>query len=117
MPSGKVSGLLQFSQRQVGCDDHRLFAPIAAVDYVEYLLQGKFRAALHTEIVQHQQTVVFKAVNETVPVLRIHPGQRVQNTGEICHQDGDAALDQGVGDTSSKEGFACADIAPKQQSR
>ena len=65
---GKVVGVLQLLQGQVRGDDQGQLRPVAAIDDVEYLLQGELGAALHPQIIDDQQRISVEAVDVAVPV-------------------------------------------------
>ena len=77
--------MLQFVQCQIGGDNQGQVAAQPCVNNIEYLLQRIFRAALHAQIVNDQQTVMVKTVDVLVSVIGKHPGQRIQNAGKVGH--------------------------------
>ena len=111
----QILRIFQFFQSQIGCDDHRFPAPVTAVDDTEYLFQGKLRTAFYAKVIDDQQAVLIEAFNEPVPVIRVHPGQGVQDAGKIGHQNRHALFQQSVSDTSGKKRFPCPHISPEQK--
>ena len=109
---GRVFDLFQF---QVGRDDQRLSAPVPAVNDKEHLLQRIFGIAFHSQVVQDQKAVIVKGRDKSGSVLGKHPGQLVQDRGDIRHEHRYVPLNQGIGDASGKKGFPRPHIAKKQK--
>ena len=83
---GQVGRIFDLFQFQVGRDDQRLPAPVPAVNDKEHLLQRIPGIALHAQVVQDQKAVIVKGGDKRRPVLGKHPGQPVQDRGDIRHE-------------------------------
>jgi len=112
---GQVRRVFQLGQFQVCCDNHGPTAAVSAVNDEKHLLHRILGAALHTQIVNDKQVVLVKAGNKLRPVLREHPGQAVQNGGEVCHQHRHILVKQSVGNTSGEERLAGSHISKQQK--
>ena len=75
---GGILGVLQILKGQVGGDDQRPAAAVAAVDYVVDLLQTVLRPALHAEVVQDKQWGAAQSAYVLIPALKAG-GQVIQN--------------------------------------
>ena len=110
---GGVLRASQSVQREVGRDDQRLAAAVAAVNHIENLFQPVLGAALHAEVVKDKQRIAAKAGNVLVAVLKAG-GKVVEDKGKVRHVDGDFFLHEGVCDTARKVAFPGSHAAPKQ---
>src|SRR5699024_3755605 len=104
----------EFSQLQIGGDNHGSAAAVAAVNDEKHLLHRILGTALHTQIVNDEQVVLVKAGDKVGPVLVEHPCQAVQDGGKVRHQNRHIPVKQRVGDTTGEKGLAGSHI-PKQQ--
>ncbi len=93
----------------------RFPAPVPAVNDKEHLLQCILRIPFHSQVIQDQKAVIVKGGDKRRPVLRKHPGQPVQDRGDVCHKHRYVLVDQGIGDASGKKGFPRPHIAKKQK--
>ena len=81
----------------------------------EHLLQRILRIPFHSQVVQDQKAVIVKGRDKHRPVLGKHPGQPVQDRGDIRHEYRYVLVDQGIGNTSGKEGFSRTHVTEKQK--
>lgn len=102
---GQVGRFFDLFQFQIGRDDQRFPAPVPAVNDKEHLLQRIFGIAFHSQVVQDQKAVIVKGGDKSGPVLGKHPGQLVQDRGDIRHEHRYVPVNQGIGNTSRKEGL------------
>lgn len=68
-------------------------------------------------IVNEEQTVFIKTVNELVSVIGIYSGQRIQDSGKIGHQNRNTFVQQGICNAASEKGFTGSHISPEKQSQ
>lgn len=86
MGVGQIRRVFQLGQFQICCDNHGPAAAVAAVDDEKHLFHSIFGTALYTQIVNDKQVVLVKAGDKVGLVLGKHPGQAVQDGGEVRHQ-------------------------------
>ena len=94
-----VLGVLQVLEGQVGGDDQRPAAAVAAVDHIVDLFQTVLRPALHAEVVQDKQREAAKAGDVFVAVFEIG-GKVIEDKGIVRHAHGNFFLHEGIEHTS-----------------
>lgn len=109
---GYIRWGIQFRQCEIRRYDQRFPAPVAAVDHMEDLFQGEFGVPLHSQVIDNEQAVTVHAVDERIPVLKVHTGQCIEDPGKIRHQYGNAFIQKCIGNTACKEGLSGSDISP-----
>ena len=82
---------------------------------MEDLFQGEFGVPLHSQVIDNEQAVTVHAVDERIPVLRVHTCQCIEDPGKIRHQYGNAFIQKCIGNTTCKEGLSGSDISPEKK--